>query len=402
MTRAREAALTIALVVGEESGDQLGAALMDALRGRLGTDGVRFIGVGGSRMQQRGITSLFSLEDIAVMGITAVIGRLRLIVRRIRQTATAIIEAEPDALVIIDSPDFTHRVARRVRKARPSIPIIDYVSPSVWVWRPGRARAMTGYVDRVLAILPFEPEVHRRLGGPPCDYVGHPLIERRDALRGSSAERAPLADAERPVLMVLPGSRRGEIERMMPCFEAAVGEIVARSDKPLELILPTVPHLKNLVDDKLRTWPVQPLVVAAEEEKFAAFRRAHAALATSGTVALELALAGVPTVIAYRLDAVYRQLNRLRRLFPKMVQVDTMVLPNIILKEKIVPEFLEDEAAPERLATTVLALLHDGSERQRQLAAFARLDDAMRLDDGVLPSARAAEIVLEVIATRPR
>ncbi len=175
--------LHIALVVGEHSGDQLGFKLMQALKRRLGEGGVRFSGVAGEAMEHEGMASLFPLADIAVMGILPVIKRLPTVLARIRETAAAIVADPPDVLVIIDSPDFTHRVARRVRRAMPRLPVVDYVSPSVWAWRPGRAKAMRGYVDHVLALLPFEPQAHRDLGGPACTYVGHPLIERLDELR---------------------------------------------------------------------------------------------------------------------------------------------------------------------------------------------------------------------------
>ena len=181
--------LTIWIVSGEESGDQLGAKLMRALKTRLGADRVRFGGVGGHAMAKEGLTSLFPLEDIAVMGFSAVIARLPTILKRIRFTADAIVAARPDMLIIIDSPDFTHRVAKAVRQRAPQIPIVDYVSPSVWAWRPGRAPKMRAYVDHLLALLPFEPEAHRRLGGPPTTYVGHPLIERLDEIRPAPGER---------------------------------------------------------------------------------------------------------------------------------------------------------------------------------------------------------------------
>src|ERR1700682_5930766 len=175
--QARDQDLSIVLVAGEESGDQLGAPLMRALKVRTGGR-VRFAGVGGREMAAEGLVSPFPIEELAIIGFATILQRLPLILRRIRDTAALVVATRPDALVIIDSPDFTHRVARRVRAMAPSIPILDYVSPSVWAWRPGRARAMHGYVDHVLAILPCEPRVHQRLGGPPCTYVGHPLLER--------------------------------------------------------------------------------------------------------------------------------------------------------------------------------------------------------------------------------
>ena len=213
-----------------------------------------------------------------------------MILRRIRETAAAVTQASPDILVIIDSPDFTHRVARRVRARDPSIPIVDYVSPSVWAWRPGRARAMCAYVDHVLALLPFEPEAYRRLRGPPCSYVGHPLIEQIGSLRPNPDEQAR-RDAPPPVLLVLPGSRRSEIRHHMAVFGETLGRLRAEG-VAFEPVLPTMPHLQEAVAEGVKSWKVEPRIVVGEQEKRAAFRIAHAALAKSGTATLELAIAG--------------------------------------------------------------------------------------------------------------
>ncbi|SHO67124.1 lipid-A-disaccharide synthase [Pseudoxanthobacter soli DSM 19599] len=388
--------LRLFIVAGEESGDQLGAALIRALPGVI--DGpVEFAGIGGERMARAGVASLFPLSDIAVMGMTEVLARLPTILRRIREAADAAIAAEPDAVIIIDSPDFTHRVAKRIRKARPDLPIVDYVSPSVWAWRPGRARKMAAYVDHLLAILPFEPDAHRRLGGPPCTYVGHPLLDHLAELRPAPGERARLGDGP-PVLLVLPGSRRSEVSRLMEDFGRTLPLIVARTG-PLEVLLPAVPHLADRIEAETAGWPVKPVVVRGEAGKRAAFRRAHAALAASGTVSLELALAGVPMAIAYRLDAIYRQLKKLNRVL-KLARVGSMVLPNIILGENVVPEFLDDDAAPEKLADAVVPLLSDSPERRRQVEAFATLDTVMRLEGGISPSRKAAEVVADVLHRR--
>ncbi|MBV8770242.1 MAG: lipid-A-disaccharide synthase, partial [Hyphomicrobiales bacterium] len=228
-------ALVIAILAGEASGDALGAPLMRRLREVLAPRKLTFVGVGGQAMEEEGLRSLFPLSEIAVMGFSAVLARLPLILRRIRETAEMIAATNPDALVIIDSPDFTHRVARRVRAKLPKLPVIDYVSPSVWAWRPGRARAMRGYVDHVLALLPFEPAAHRRLGGPNCTYVGHPLSERLADFTPNVDEEAA-REASPPVVLVLPGSRRTEIKRLLPVF----GEAIARlaSTHPIRPVLP--------------------------------------------------------------------------------------------------------------------------------------------------------------------
>jgi len=377
---------TAFLIAGEESGDQLGARLMQAIGERLGGK-VRFVGVGGDRMARLGLSSLFPMEEVALHGITAILANLARIVWRMRWTAKRVVEAEPDVLVIIDCPGFNLGVARRVRKARPSIPIVEYVSPSVWAWRPGRARWIKGFVDHVLALLPFEPAVHARLGGPPCSYVGHPLIERLATLRPAPGERRPLTDAARPVLLVLPGSRKGEIERLTEPFGETVALVADRYDRPLELLLPAVPRFANEIKARTAKWRIKPTVIEDETEKLAAFRRAHAALAASGTVTLELALAQVPMVVAYRVDLLMKPLKFLRS------RINSFVLPNLILGTNEIPEFLDAESAPNRLAAALLPLLSDSSERACQLAAFERLETKMARE--VAPSRLAAEIVLK-------
>jgi lipid-A-disaccharide synthase len=259
---ARTPPFTAFLIAGEESSDLLGAALMEALAARV-PGPVRFIGVGGSRMSGLGLQSLFPMEELALHGVTAVLRSVAGILRRIRETVAAITAAKPDVVVLIDSPDFNLRVAEKVRQANPSIPIVDYVSPTVWAWRPGRARKMAAFVDRVLAILPFEPEVHRQLGGPPCTYVGHPLIERLAVLSGPPEQRQRFASGEKPVLLVLPGSRRSEISRLTSLFGEVIALVAERSGMP-EVLLPTVPRLAAEVSARVRGWKVKPRILESE------------------------------------------------------------------------------------------------------------------------------------------
>lgn len=381
--------LSIYLVAAEESGDALGAALARALVAHGGS-AIKLQGVGGRGMAAAGISSLFSIEELSIFGFTAIPRRLPLILRRIRETADAILAARPDALVIIDSPDFTHRVARRIRRRAPAIPIVDYVSPSVWAWRSGRARAMRAYVDYVLAILPFEPAAHLRLGGPPCVYVGHPASERIAELRPNAAETAR-RDAHPPVVLVLPGSRRVEIRRLLGIFGAAIERVVARYG-PLELVLPTLPHLVPMVRAGVAGWTTVPRIVVEPTEKWSAFRNARAALAASGTVTLELALAGVPTVAAYRLSLFEEVVARIIRLGAHLPSV---ILSNLVIGENIVPEFLQHDCTPQRLAAALEPLLSNTPERRRQIDAFSRLDTVMAIGSAT-PSAAAAAVVLDV------
>ena len=377
----------IFLIATEESGDRLGASLMKVLRQRLG-DAVRFEGIGGRAMAREGLTSLFPIEQLSIMGLAAVVKQLPMILRKIRETAEAVTKAAPDILVIIDSPDFTHRVARRVRARDPAIPIIDYVSPSVWAWRPGRARAMCAYVDHVLALLPFEPEAYRRLRGPPCSYVGHPLTEQIATLR-PGADEQQRREAPPPVLLVLPGSRRSEVKHHMAVFGATLGLLQAEG-MAFELILPTMPHLAEAVREGAANWPVQPRIVIGEQEKRAAFRIARAALAKSGTVTLELALAGVPMVTAYRTGAIEAWI------LLRVINVSSVILANLVVGENVVPEFLQRDCTPEKLSRALRDVLEDSPLRRRQVEAFAKLDAIMSTGNEP-PSVRAADIVLATL-----
>jgi lipid-A-disaccharide synthase len=380
----------IFVVATEESGDRLGAGLMKVLRQRLG-DAVRFDGVGGRAMASQGLVSRFPIEDLSIMGFSGIVQRLPTILRHIRQTADAVLETSPDILIIIDSPDFTHRVARRVRAKDASIPIIDYVSPSVWAWRPGRARAMRGYIDHVLALLPFEPEAHRRLGGPPCSYVGHSLIEQIDTLRPDANEQRR-RDAQPPVLLVLPGSRRSEIRHHMAVFGETLALLQAQG-VAFEPVLPTMPHLQDSIAAALKGWPLQPRVVVGEVEKRAAFRLARAAFAKSGTVTLELAISGVPMVAAYKASSLEAWIIRPR------ITSSSVILANLVVGDNVVPEFIQEDCTPAKLAPALRDVLGDTPLRQRQVDAFAGIDAIMSTGQKS-PSLRAADIVLATLRAR--
>ncbi|MEZ5888822.1 MAG: lipid-A-disaccharide synthase [Xanthobacteraceae bacterium] len=391
-TGGRATDLTVALVATEASGDRLGGALMQAIASRV--PGARFIGVGGPDMAAHGLVSLFPIDELAIIGLVPILSRLPSIFRHIREAADAVIAAQPDVLVIIDSPEFTHRVARRVRATSPGIPIVDYVSPSVWAWRPGRARAMRAYVDHVLALLPFEPAAHAKLGGPPCDFVGHPLASEVERLRPSVSEEAERRAANPPLVLVLPGSRTGEVRRHLSLFGEATALLAERCG-PIEAVLPTTPHLEERVRAATTDWPLRPRVVVEAEDKWAAFRQARAALAASGTVTLELALAGVPTVVAYRVPLIEEVVGRL------LIKVPSIVLANLVLGENVMPELLQRQVAPEPLVAALAPLLADTPERRRQLAAFARLDQVMKIG-AANPSEAAAQFVLDHAAGRRR
>jgi len=389
----------IFIVAGEASGDILGAGLMAALRDM--TDGaVAFTGVGGPQMQALGLRSLFPISDIAVMGIGPVLARLPTIFRHITATAAAAISERPDAIVLIDSPDFTGRVATRIRKMLPATPIIVYVSPTVWFWRPGRAPKLARFCNRLLALLPFEPAVHQLLAGPPTTYVGHPFIEKRGPIAAQRRDRAaPLAVGRRPKLLVLPGSRRSEVRRLIGPFGDALA-LLAQRIGPFDLVLPVVDHVRAEVTEAVANWAVRPVLVSGEAAKLAAFAEADAALAASGTVTLELGLSRVPTVAAYRLDWLGRWIKHLLkppRALAGLGLVRSAQLTNIIVGDKAVPELIDGACTPEALADALQALLNDTPERRRQWMAFDRLAAIMEPAPGFQPNVEAARAVLDLL-----
>ena len=370
--------LKVAIFAGEVSGDQLGGALMSALNERRS---VTWRGVGGDAMLAEGLDPVFPISDISVNGFDAIVRQLPHLLGRIAMAADDVVAFRPDVLVIVDAPEFNHRVAKRVRRRMPTLPIVNYVSPTVWAWRPGRAKAMRPYVDLILALFPFEPAEHRRLGGPPCVYVGHPLFQRM--------QRDAPPDGES--LLVLPGSRRGEIERLMPGFGAAAA--LAAGDRPITLL--AVPHLLERIEALVESWPRKPEIITGLGAKERAFAGARAALAASGTVTLELAAARIPMVVAYRLDFIGKVIKALHPILP-IVKAKSMVLANIVLGRNDIPAFLDDEGSPEALAAALAPLLDDEAARSRQAAVFDAFHAAMRVDEP--PGVKAAEAVLAIPA----
>jgi lipid-A-disaccharide synthase len=386
--------LDVFMVAGESSADDLGARFMRSL---AVLRPVSFRGVGGARMSAAGLASLYPAQGLFSVGFGTVVAKLPLLLRRLRETVDAIVAAPPDVLVLIDAPDFTHRIAARVRRRLPHLPIVKYVSPSVWVWRPGRARAMRGSIDLVLALLPFEPEVHRQLGGPECVYVGHSLLEHISDLR-PSADEERLRAGSPPLLLVLPGSRTHEVERLATIFGETLGMVAVKSGV-LEVVLPTVPHLVARLSELTSRWPIRPRIVVDEAEKHAAFRRARAALAASGTVTLELALAGVPIVAAYRIPTLEGLIFRVMARVHPVIKVRSVILTNLVLGEFVIPAFLQKYCTAENLAAALTDILGDTPSRARQIEAFKRLETILGGSD-IAPSERAAQAVLDLVERR--
>jgi len=378
------APLKIAVIAGEVSGDLLGADLIAALK-RIHSGPVELVGVGGEALQAEGLRSLFDFSELSIMGITQVLSRLPKLYTLIRRTTAEIIAARPDILLIIDSPDFTHRVAKRVRTALPDLPVVNYVCPSVWAWKEYRATRMLGYVDHVLAVLPFEPEVMRTLGGPETTYVGHRLIAD-PALLEARRLRAGRQPGNGPILL-LPGSRSSEIKNLVPYFEAAAKELVARHG-PMRFILPTVTHKEALVREMTAGWAVKPEIVVGAEAKWKAFSEADAAMAASGTVILELALADVPVVSAYKVDWIMRLLT-------STIKTWTGALPNLIADYAVVPEYLNDIVRGASLARWMERLSADTYQLKAMKEGYDLIWQRMQTEKP--PGEHAAEILLDVL-----
>jgi lipid-A-disaccharide synthase len=380
--------LTLMLVCGEPSGDQLGAELMAGLKALTGGS-VRVVGVGGTAMQAQGLQSLFPLDDTAVMGLREVVPRIPAILRRVRQASDFALANRPDAVVLIDSPDFTHRIAQRLKRTDRSIRTVNYVAPQVWASRPYRARRMARYFDLVLALLPFEASFFESRGLHAI-FVGHPVIERARRMVGGDALRARLGVAsDATVLAVLPGSRMNEVRLLLPRFRDAVAR-VARDTPHLVCLLPTVPHVAAAVRERAGNWPVPLHILDDEADKFAAFDTAAAALAASGTVTTELALAGTPMVVAYRLGWLTYLLAR------PFITARFATLGNIILDRAAIPELLQNQCTGERLAHALVPLLRDTPVRRKQIAELKLITESLGAG-GEEPSLRAARALLEFI-----
>lgn len=375
------------VVAGEPSGDALGAKLMEGLQNLTG-GAVRFAGVGGDAMRLKGFDSLFPLSDLAVMGLVEVLPRLPRLIRRLKQTAEAVASMRPDVVVTIDSPGFNVRLARRLRGL--GIPVVHYVAPSVWAWRPGRAKRMVGLFDHLMALLPFEPPYFDTVGLP-CTFVGHPVLESgADRADGAAFRQRHGIGADVPVLVCLPGSRHSETNRLLPVFAETVRRLAA--DRPtLRVVVPTVETVVDAVVQDTAGWPSNPIVVKEIGERYAAFAAADVALAASGTVAVELALAGVPTVIAYRVNGLTAWLAR------RLIKVRYVNLINIVLGREAVPERLQGACRPDILAANILNLLNNADAAASQKKDVA---EALRIlgRHDASPSLRAARTVLAVMA----
>ena len=378
----------IMLVVGEPSGDALGQQVILALRALTGGR-ADIIGVGGERMRSAGMQSLYSITDTSVMGLREVVPKVPVILKRIRQVAAFARDTQPDVVVMIDSPDFTHKVARRLRRIAPDMKIVDYVAPQVWASRPGRAKKMAQYFDHVLCLLPFEVPFFQG-AGMGASFVGHPAVERAPKPGQGEAFRARHAiPPDARILMLLPGSRSSELRFLWPVFREAI-EMPEREAGSFRIVLPTVQTVSRKVHDLVRQWGRDVIVVEDPDDKLGAFDAADVALAASGTVATELALSATPMVIGYRVGALTAAIAR------RMVRVRYVTLVNLILDREVVPEFIQENCTAPNLSRELVRLLTNHAARVSQVTASTAALKQMGLGDEP-PSLRAAREILRIM-----
>ncbi|UJW73611.1 lipid-A-disaccharide synthase [Rhizobium sp. SL42] len=385
--------LKIAVIAGEVSGDLLGGDLIAALKARYGGP-IELIGVAGEALEAEGLKSLFDFSELSIMGITQVLAKLPRLIGLISSTADAIVAARPDMLLIIDSPDFTHRVARKVRQKLPGLPVVNYVCPSVWAWKEYRAAAMLSYVDAVLAVLPFEPEVMRRLGGPPTHFVGHRLSSHPDIVkvRNGRMLKQPKTRGDTHTILLLPGSRGSEIASMLPVFGEAMQEFTRRNG-PTRFLLPTVGRQELRVREMVAGWSIKPEILIGDTAKWQAFAEADAAIATSGTVILELALAYVPVMSTYKTDWIIKMISH-------RIKTWTGALPNLIADYAIVPEYLNEVVRPASMVRWAERLSADTPQRTAMLAGYDEV--WARLNTETPAGEAGAEILMQLLQQKGR
>ena len=379
--------MKVFIIAGEASGDKLGAEMMKGLQHLVG-DAVQFAGVGGVGMIGQGLTSLFPMDQISIMGIGEILSQYYALKRRIKQTVEAVLHFQPDVLITIDLPEFNLRVAQQV-KARSSIRTVHYVAPTVWAWRPKRAEKMAPYIDQVLALFPFEPP-YMRAAGMQCEFVGHPVVTDPQATASEVAAFRKTHELDgAPLLLVLPGSRRSEVYRLLPVFGAAVAALTQRHPT-LRVVVPTVSAVAGQVQSAVATWPGKPIVLAPQSTqsgntyKRAAFSAADVALAASGTVSLELAAAATPMVIAYDMAWLSRQI------IGRMLRVDTVTLVNLVSETRVVPEFIGANCRPDKIVPALSALLlHPEAQHSAMQSTMAKLGRGC-----TKPGIRAAQATL--------
>ena len=382
-----EHGLHVYLIAGEPSGDVIGGRLIEALSATAGTD-LRVSGVGGPEMEAAGLTSLFAYGELAIMGLFEVLPSVPRLLRRMRAVAADIERLKPDVIVTIDSPGFVFGVIRRLRSR--DCPRVHYVAPTIWAWRAGRVRKFRKHFDHLLALFPFEPPLFD-VAGLASTFVGHPVAEGDvDAGDGAAFRARHDMSAQSALLCVLPGSRRGEVSRMLPVARQTLDRLMS-GHPDVTLVIPAAANVRALVEETVATWPWPVAVVDGAAERYDAFAAADLALATSGTVTLELSWAGVPTIVMYRLPWLTGEIAR------RMIRVKYASIVNIVADREVLPEFLQSRCRPALIADALGGLISD-PQRRAEIGREARTVSRGMEPGGERPSVRAARAVLDIVA----
>ncbi len=371
------------IIAGEPSGDLLGAQLIEALRKKAGQS-ARFIGIGGERMQAAGLETIFPMSDLSVMGIAEVVPQIPKILKRIAQTVDTIKSKKPDAVITIDSPDFSFRVAKRVKKQMPAIPLIHYVAPTVWAWRAGRAKKIAKFLDAVLCLFPFEPPYFEK-EGLLAPFVGHPLVTSIPQIKEKYKQefiRKYNLDADRLTLTVLPGSRRSEIKRLVPIFKEVVSRLKAAQPE-IQILMPTLPRWHDYLAVQ---FPEADVITDRWDEKYTAFHISDLALHASGTVALELALCGTPMITTYKVSWFTALIARI------MLKTKHVNLVNILLPEPLIPEILQGDCDAGKLGIVVQNYLDDKTAMAEQKKELINLKNILATKSKTPATAAATEV----------
>lgn len=384
--------MQVYLIAGEQSGDLLGARLMHALKAKACTEtsNPSFHGIGGTQMEAEGLNSLFPMSELSLMGFVEILPHIPRLKRRIDETVADILAKKPDVLVTIDSPGFVFRVARALRKhwpkgAQDAPRFVHYVAPSVWAYKPGRAKKLSQIYDRVLTLLPFEPP-YFEAEGMQADFVGHPLVECPVEGDGASFRTRHAIAADAKVIAVLPGSRTGELKRHLPILRDTMAEI-RKSIPHAVTVIPAVPHLIDTIRLRTANWPTPLVIVDQSQEKWDAFATADAAIAKSGTVTLELALSNTPMVVMYKVHPLSAWLMR------RMIITKYVTLVNILEEREVIPELIQENATAEHILRELRTLLSKDNVRQMQLKAFGIALRKLGLGAAHTPSEKAADAI---------
>lgn len=380
--------MKIYLIAGEPSGDLLGSRFMRAMRNKVG-DEVEFFGVGGDTMEEAGLKSLFDISDLAVMGLVEVIPSIPKVLRRIKETVDDIVRVKPDVVITIDSWSFCSRVHKALRRLKTGIPQVHYVAPQVWAWKKKRAKTMYKYIDCLLTLFPYEPKYFTPYKLD-ARFVGHPVIESEVvSASGEFFRKKYNISDDKKIITVLPGSRKNEVSRLLPVFIEAAGELKKTNDD-LFFVIPTVKTVANMVKKEVEKSSFPVLVVETQEDRYGAFRASSAAIAASGTVALELAICDIPHIIAYKVSAFSAFLAR------KFLHIEFVNLSNILLGREIIPELLQERCVPGNIRSYISSVLHRDELYEKQMNGFDKVRKILGQGEQK-PSENACDIILEIV-----